>query len=157
MNKIETLVGMSVEVVVENYTVRGVLEVLDKEKIIVRGEENFFIIFKDKISLVSFPIPGLEKQPEETPVQKIQRPTEKESAFQQNDIAEKNQYGSVLPITLLEQQPEDPYDRIFQELDSYQDNDFSIAMGTFNDEEKLLSRSDRMKILDKGKRNDSSK
>lgn len=159
MSKIETLVGLTVDVVVDNYTVHGVLEHLDKEKVIIKGEQNFFLIFKDKISMVSFPI---SESDESSQTQKPKPPTKRtlesqDEKFRQNDIAEKNQYGSILPTTLLEQQPEDPYDRIFSELDGGADNEFSISMSSFSDEKKMLSRSERFKILEKGRQDDSSK
>ena len=82
---------------------------------------------------------------------------EDDGRFAKNGIAENNQYGSILPKTLFEQQPEDPVDvmlRGFMDDEDEDQVDFSISASTLRNSKGLLSRSLRQKIMKESKKED---
>lgn len=179
MKKMDSLVGASVKVFVDGYIAEGILEQIDEDKIFLYSlDGSYILIYKNKISMVVLNFANNEKQQQEPSASvryndethqiphqqsKVQKKTyaemnilkeEVDEYFTQNGIAENNQYGSIKPGVLLEQQPKNPIEE--SDLDYFNrtnsnkykyDNEFSISVGLLQNEAALLNRSERMKIL----------
>lgn len=101
----------------------------------ILGTEHVIKAHEEPDRLIISPEPELVKQ-------------EPEEGFAQNGIAEKNQYGSILPATLLEQQPKDPMEKFLVDgILSDDSDDFSLSANILRSEEYLLSRAERQKIM----------
>lgn len=161
MKNFTTLVGLSVRVFVEDKVIDGTLDYLDDEKIIINSEGAYLLIYKHKISMVL--LNPLELETSEPPIETTSNQNKQEEIleerFAQNGIAENNQYGTILPVTLLTQQPEDPIERILKgDFLEEIDENFSINARTLYDEEGLLNRAERQRILASNKKDgDGSK
>lgn len=179
MKTADTLIGKKVKLFIEGgYELEGIVESLDKEKVIINDNDNIFLIFKEKVFMILISSRDIlldEKDPEKKPQYNIKRPEdqakqghlnddklvavvksekdiaiEKEKdAFAANGIAEQNQYGAILPSTLIQQQPKDPY---IEALDSDIENSFSVNSSVLYNEDALLDRMERQKIIEKNKR-----
>jgi sRNA-binding regulator protein Hfq len=156
MEKIESLIGLNVRLFIDGgYELDGVIQHLDKEKVIINDNGYIFMVFKSKIYMVLLNSKQKVKSEEEDilvarynkgepkPSVKVE-PKPNEEKFVQNGISENNQYGTILPKTLLEQQPSDPFEHIF---DDETDNDFSISSSILYDDESLLDRAERHRIM----------
>lgn len=160
MKKIESLVGLNVKVYIDGgYELEGLIEHLDDEKIIINNNGYIFMVFKSKIYMVLLNSneiisnkPEADLKPAYTKEQEdaARKLQEQRALFAENGIAENNQYGSILPITLLQQQPEDPTEMNISE--EYSDVDFSISQATLYNEDALLAKADRQRIIDELKK-----
>lgn len=154
MQKFDTLIGLFVKVILDSHMVEGVLEHLDDDKIIVNAEGSYVLIYKNKINMVilngneSVEEPLVRHQPEGYHESEPEEP-EPEDFFVQNGIAENNQYGSIRAGILLEQQPADPMEKLIEaDLTVNSEDNFSINASTLYNEDGLLSRAERQKIME---------
>lgn len=157
MQKFSTLIGLSVKVFLDSHTVEGILESLDNEKIILNAEGSYILIYKNKINMVILNWNETVKEPSEPPLppeyhQPEPEEEELEGFFVQNGIAENNQYGSIRPGILLEQQPIDPMERLIEAGLIISEEDFSINASTLYNEDGLLDRAERQRIREETKR-----
>lgn len=151
-----TLIGRYIIAYTDSLSIEGVLELIDDDKLIINNAGEYFLVFKDKVNVLSLnPREKLQPQPEgvQSPAyhepKGVQPEAPEDKSFAQNGIAEDNQYGSILPRTLIEQQPVDPYESM---LDDDSEQDFSVSISTLQNEEALLARAERQKNREKNKR-----
>lgn len=168
MKNFDTLIGLQVDVYMDTQSVGGILEHIDEEKIILNDGGIYFMIFKSKVNMVclnpedivEIPVDQPPRPEYHVPMERIKQPKpeplppiEEEEEFIANGVAEDNQYGSILPRTLLEQQPKNPAELFAGELSlGIEEDDFSISVGILRNEEGLLSRAERKRIMEETKR-----
>ena len=156
MEKFKTLIGLFVKVYTNSHVVEGALEHLDEEKIIINSYGAYLLIYKNKIDMVllnpnEVQEPSFLPEAEEPPPPQIEPEIER---FAHNGIAENNQYGSILPATLLTQQPKDPLEALLNGEFFSDEPDLSITASTLYNEEGLLARAERQKIIEEYKKDD---
>lgn len=146
MNKIKSLIGMNITIFLDQYTVSGILELIDEEKVIVKNSDSYTLIYKDKINMVNFSDGKnvkMEVEPDIGSGFHIDRGEASHphstNTFKENGVAEKNQYGSVIPIDLLGASLEK----------SKYDVDLSISASMLSNEEALLARSEKFEEIEK--------
>ncbi len=157
MKDIDKFLGKIVKIFTKNgyvldnvvkYEIEGELKFIDNEQVIIKSNGGIFLIFKTEISMVLLNAAEYSSQITKRPIETASKELsieyeETKVQFAENGVTVQNQYGSVLPHTLLEQQPYDP------EIDFYKEpENFSISAGMLSNTEAMLARANRMKERD---------
>lgn len=161
MSKYEKYIGNTLKLFMKNgyyiddeikYDIEGVLKYIDEEQIIIQHSLGIFLIFKTEVSMIllnikEFNSSNLEKAVN-TEYHKVSSATKKvdekllatDEYSEFSNIIETNQYGSVLPMNLLEKEaPYNPDDDFGKEQEN-----FSISSAMMYNNDMLIARAKRM-------------
>jgi sRNA-binding regulator protein Hfq len=123
MKEENTLNGKYIKVFVTNYEVEGTLQFQDNIKIILKNGDDHYVIYKTHVIMVLLREkkdssksvnPMSYHDAREGEEQRLQS-SNKENIPPYDQMIERNQYGSMLPKTLLTSEPFDPYQKIFED------------------------------------------